>query len=133
MNKLHLDALSDDALLQIVRNMSDHSRADDWQQIVAPEDVLSLVEVGRRFANASRTNFRALESRQRGGFKTSLYVPGGSSLLKVVVDSMSRASLLCELLAGLGDALPTLRIDFGRIPGTFSSSFLRPVPTNFGL
>lgn len=53
VSKLHLDPLSDDALQHVVQNMSAKPRVANWRGFCAAEDVLGLLRMGGRFADAA--------------------------------------------------------------------------------
>lgn len=125
--KLHLDALSDKALQHVLRKMSNQPRGIDWRRCFNTEDALCWVRMGRRFADAVRKNFLALEIsplqvRNFRAVDIAELADAYTAPLSVYMSRRSCLKLACGLLTGLGATLLTLRIDLDKVPWRLSSS-----------
>lgn len=58
---MHFEALSNEEVQQVFRNMNKLPFSEKWKRFVEPEDVVSLLRMGGRFADAARERFQSLE------------------------------------------------------------------------
>lgn len=77
---LRLDSVSNEELHRFLHGLSKKPRADIWNDFVAPQDILSLLQMGGRYADAARSHFRALK------------VSGRSSPMSHLVDALDKTS-----------------------------------------